>query len=145
MTTDIRSQLLSPNPDAVGRASADFAQKLWNGEVDDCVLLDLLNDTAPRVRAEVAWAIADAHRPKAGVDWLLSKGLCDPYEGVRFWATQLLLEWNEDALQTRIDQIRKMLEDPAHDVLRNVHVLIDRWRRHSKADGQGSGKAAMGK
>ena len=90
MYEQLRASLASSDASAVGRAFADFAQKLWDGEVDDASLLSLLQDPSNRVRSEVAWAIADAHRPPIGVKWLFDVGLHDRADAVKFWATQCL-------------------------------------------------------
>jgi len=112
----------------VGKASAAFAQQLWNGKVDDTLLMSMLNDSSDVVRSEVAWAIADAHRPLAGTRWLITKGLVDSAEGVRFWATRYLLEADVDITLLAKDAILKMENDESQRVRDNVRDLLDRIR-----------------
>lgn len=116
----------SGDPDVTGIASCEFAQRLWDGDVNDEVLLDFLRDESDTVRAEVAWAVADARRPKAGVEWLVSTGLGDTSPRVRYWATFYMLESNFKFSAAAIEQMRTMANDESPDVRRNIAELIAR-------------------
>jgi len=92
----------------------------------------MLNDSCDAVRSELAWAIADAHRPPAGTKWLTTKGLVDSAEGVRFWAAQYLVETDIDVVLSVKDTISKMEGDASQRVRNNVRLLLDRIRNWSR-------------
>lgn len=127
MIDDLRSLLSSPDASVRGKAGSDFAQNIWSGRVADTVVLDLLNDESDYVRSAIAWAVADAHRPQVGVDWLLEHGIFDTCAMVRYWATRFLIETNQFIPLKQRNRINELRHDESIDVRKNAQLLVDKW------------------
>lgn len=113
-----------------GKAGADLAQIIWNEQLTDARVVQLLNDNSELLRGEVAWAVADADRPTMAVEWLLEHGLWDTCSAVRFWTLKLIDDKRLGA-STDSCRLRQLLCDP--DV--GVRALAERVLNQSKAIG----------
>lgn len=124
---ELRDAASSGDRDRVGRASCDLAQKIWDGEVSDELLIELLTDKSDVVRGQVAWAVADAHRPACGVAWLFEHGLYDKSAPVRRWAMFALGEESGAISLSHKARAVQMLEDESENVKCIARKVVDRW------------------
>lgn len=85
-TAELCHLIESENANTAGCASADLAQLIWDGAIDDAMLLSMLNDPKKTIRSAVAWAVSDCLRPQCGLAWLYEKGLHDSCANVRIFA-----------------------------------------------------------
>jgi hypothetical protein len=120
----------SPDINVRGKASCDFAELIWSGAIHERIILSCLQDNDPVIRAEVAWAVADGHRPTRAVDWLIQNGVTDVSERVRYWATKLVLELPEVDRQV-LEAVQRLRNDESDAVRRNVGDILRKWKTES--------------
>jgi HEAT repeat protein len=124
---ELRDAVSSKDYHRIGRASCDLAQRIWDGEVSDELLIELLTDKNDVVRSQIAWAVADAHRPACGVAWLFEHGLYDKSAAVRRWAMFALGEESGVISPSHKARAVEMLEDESENVRRIARKVVDQW------------------
>ena len=108
----------------IGPASADLAQKIWDGCVDDATLLTLLRHADGTFRSEVAWAVADALRPEAALQWLFNEGLRDTHSLVRYWALRAVYEWKGEVSPTVLSHVENIAKTDVKELKQLAEAVL---------------------
>jgi hypothetical protein len=118
-----------------GSAHAELAQRIWNRDISDAQVLDLLTSPDDQIRLAASWAVADAARPPDALAHLIAVGVSDPFDAVRKWALFAAIAPN----RIRPGQIARFLEpyrlDPSpliRSFVRSSYVAdriagVERW------------------
>ena len=123
----LRNEIAAENRDTAGKASANLAELIWDGQVSNDALQLLLNDENDNVRAEVAWAIRDFRGPPQGVKWLFTYGLKDSYNRVRYHSLNALREMRYFSHEC-CDIVRAIADEGPSPEQRIASELLTSWQ-----------------